>query len=246
MSLLSILLASLLGSVHCAAMCGGFSAVASDRQPRRFAGVSAYNVGRLTTYSLLGLLAGSISRSLDTVGGLAGVSRVSVFLVGGLLIVYGIARLLSGGREFAAGTKFHRALVALYPRLLRLLPGERPLLRAFGIGLLSTFLPCGWLYGFAAVAATTGDPFAAVFVMFIFWVGTLPVMVTFGAFAREILTRWGAQVPAISSALLIAAGFFSIASHLGFVGEHHRHPHPQIEELRVPEGGIPPASGTSH
>lgn len=217
-------------------MCGGFAAVAADRQPRAVWGITAYNLGRLTTYCAIGLIAGMLGRSLDTWGvSLTGVARLSAVVLGSFLIGYGFLRLVSGNRENAVSRGFHRVLARVYPQLAARVPTENPVVRAFGIGLLSTFLPCGWLYGFAAIAATTGDPFAAVFVMCIFWVGTLPMLVGLGSFARSILTRWGAQIPAITSALLIVAGFFSIAGHLGFTGNHQHSHGLQIEKLHVPE-----------
>ena len=95
MSLFAVLLASFLGSSHCAAMCGGFVAfyscqsgshdkVSSERHsallPRfahqfahRFAHHAAYHCGRLLTYSLLGALAGIVGGSLDSLGILLGI-----------------------------------------------------------------------------------------------------------------------------------------------------------------------------
>lgn len=232
MSLLSILLASLLGSVHCAAMCGAFAALASDRQPRLGLGVVAYNTGRLTTYAVIGAIAGLLGRGLDTVGGVAGIARTSALLLGCVLVGYGLFRLIAGERDTALSRFFHKRMGRWYARLASKLPAERPLMRAYGIGLLSTILPCGWLYGFAAVAATTADPLAGVFAMFVFWVGTLPMMISLGTVARELLRRWGAQVPAISSALLVAAGAFSIALHFEHSGHHH--PAVQVEKIKVP------------
>ena len=60
--LLAVLGASLLGSVHCAAMCGGFVCLYSGTGASRHKGAAphaAYNAGRLVSYLLLGALAGS-------------------------------------------------------------------------------------------------------------------------------------------------------------------------------------------
>ena len=67
--LLAVLGASLLGSVHCAALCGGFvclyTGVGSTRtvhatsgRIRRAAPHAAYNAGRLVSYLSIGVLAG--------------------------------------------------------------------------------------------------------------------------------------------------------------------------------------------
>ncbi|MCU0635621.1 MAG: sulfite exporter TauE/SafE family protein, partial [Gemmatimonadaceae bacterium] len=81
-ALLALLTASLLGSVHCAAMCGGFVCLyAGVGQPgsaaRHVSGGAhaAYNAGRLVSYTLLGLLAGTIGQGIEHAGTLAGVQR---------------------------------------------------------------------------------------------------------------------------------------------------------------------------
>jgi sulfite exporter TauE/SafE len=64
--LLGVLAASLVGSVHCAAMCGAFVCVyarAGARFPDKGAGAHvAYNAGRLVSYLTLGLAAGAIGQ----------------------------------------------------------------------------------------------------------------------------------------------------------------------------------------
>jgi sulfite exporter TauE/SafE len=54
---------------------------------------------------------------------------------------------------------------------------------AFSWGLISTWLPCGWLYVFAIAAAGAGGVAWGMLLMTAFWVGTLPLlsMVPLGA-----------------------------------------------------------------
>ena len=60
----SVLLASLLGSPHCAGMCGGFVCFYSGQDGRgQTRAHAAYNLGRLVSYLVLGLLAGSAAGS---------------------------------------------------------------------------------------------------------------------------------------------------------------------------------------
>src|SRR6185503_12294429 len=90
--LLSILAASLLGSVHCAAMCGGFvclyagTGTTHDVRVRPHA---AYNLGRLASYLFLGALAGSVGRGIDQIGGIAGVGRLAAIVGGALMVAWG-------------------------------------------------------------------------------------------------------------------------------------------------------------
>ena len=75
---LAILTASLLGSVHCAAMCGGFVCMYSSGVGRDAATLRShalYNVGRLVSYVLLGALAGALGVGLTHAGNAAGVAN---------------------------------------------------------------------------------------------------------------------------------------------------------------------------
>src|SRR6476469_4611213 len=87
--LLSVLGASLLGSVHCAAMCGGFVCLYSGTGPARHTGAAphaAYNAGRLVSYLVLGAVAGSATHGVDRIGG-AGVGRPTAIIAGALMVV---------------------------------------------------------------------------------------------------------------------------------------------------------------
>ena len=95
--LLSVLGASLLGSVHCAAMCGGFVCLYSGTGSARQTGAAphaAYNAGRLFSYLLLGALAGSVGHGVDRIGGVAGIGRLAAIIAGALMVVWGAARCL--------------------------------------------------------------------------------------------------------------------------------------------------------
>ena len=71
---LAVLAASLLGSPHCAAMCGGFVCFYAGSGDRRgVAGHVAYHLGRLAAYLTLGVLAGTLGSRLDAAGRMAGV-----------------------------------------------------------------------------------------------------------------------------------------------------------------------------
>src|SRR5690348_2273821 len=98
--LLAVLGASLLGSVHCAAMCGGFvcmyAGLRGAASPRReVAPHVAYNAGRLVSYLLLGVIAGSVGGRIDRVGALASVGRLAAIVSGILMAVWGATTLLA-------------------------------------------------------------------------------------------------------------------------------------------------------
>ena len=78
------------------------------------------------------------------------------------------------------------------------------------IGLLTTLLPCGWLYSFAITAAGTGSAWKGMLAMTAFWLGTLPALVLVGAGVKRILGPMGRRLPALTCVALVAAGLYTL------------------------------------
>jgi hypothetical protein len=179
----AVFVASLLGSLHCVGMCGPFALLAGspaggDRNSSssRWPAVAGYHLGRLLTYLLIGMLAGSLGMVLDVGGRIAGWQQAATYFAGGLMILTG---LVSIGRQFGwlkGSTAVPSGLVRTLQRLLRRGAHLSPLPRAFAVGFLTTWMPCGWLYIFALAAAGTANPIGGLLVMLLFWSGTLPIL----------------------------------------------------------------------
>ncbi|MCA9136376.1 MAG: sulfite exporter TauE/SafE family protein [Planctomycetales bacterium] len=219
----AVVTASLLGSMHCVGMCGPLAIWASgsgDRVNRRtlVASTLLYHVGRLTTYTLAGAAAGLIGSVIDIGGSILGVQVAAARVVGGLMITLGVWKLWTmwSGKTATkdlAPSAVGKVLVRLRPYIFRLpIAG-----RGFATGLLTTLLPCGWLYLFALIAAGTGNPLHGAIVMAAFWLGSVPALVALVAGLRVLSLRYARLIPAIAALMLIFAGCFT-ASGRGFSG----------------------------
>ena len=211
--LLSILGASLLGSVHCAAMCGGFVCLYSGTGPSRHTSAAphaAYNVGRLVSYLLLGALAGSVGHGVDRIGGVAGIGRLAAVIAGALMVVWGSSTLLAALGVPIRSTIAPRALQATLTSLLVRFRNESPTVRGAATGLLTTLLPCGWLYVFVATAGGTGHVLDAMLIMFVFWLGTLPMMVTIGLGAQRMFGAFQRRLPLAAAGAAVVLGLLSL------------------------------------
>lgn len=220
---LAVLVASLVGSPHCAAMCGGFVCfyAGGGRWGARNAGAmahAAYNGGRLFSYVTLGVLAGTVGAGLDAAGRLAGLSRLAAMAAGALMVGWGLARLaaLRGVRLAVPGAPaaIRESAQRALGSLLRRTGGAPPVARAAATGLLTTLLPCGWLYTFVATAAATGSAGGGALVMLAFWAGTLPMMVAVGMGARRLAGPLAHRLPVASALLIVVLGLLSIAGRL--------------------------------
>jgi sulfite exporter TauE/SafE len=165
----------LVGSLHCAGMCGPLT-FALQQLPgsalRFVPSRLAYNLGRVVTYSLLGLVCGLAGKAIS----LAGFER-------GLSIALGVALL--------AGLFISRKLVVSSSRLVERLKTRMGALlrrRSFAsqclLGLLNGLLPCGLVYVACAGAASTGNIFHAAGYMALFGAGTVPMMLAIALSGR--------------------------------------------------------------
>jgi sulfite exporter TauE/SafE len=219
---LAVLVASLLGSVHCAAMCGAFVCFYANGSPaasRRSEGAGhlAYNLGRLVSYLALGTLAGAAGGMLDRAGGLAGMGNVAAVVAGMLMIGWGASAMLAARGVRIGGPGVPAGWQHAMGRALHLVRSRPPLVRAAVTGLVTTLLPCGWLYAFVVTAGGTGTAARGALVMLVFWVGTLPMMVTVGVGARALFGPLRSRLPMISAATIMILGLLSIANHFGWV-----------------------------
>ncbi|MCC6317895.1 MAG: sulfite exporter TauE/SafE family protein [Gemmatimonadaceae bacterium] len=209
---LSVLGASLLGSMHCAAMCGGFVCLYAGER-RGAAAHLAYNGGRLVSYVGLGAIAGLAGSTVDGAGAMLGVSRLAAIVSGVLLVTWGVSLVLRahGVRVGAGSVSFASRWMG--PALARTRHAS-PVARAGTIGLLSTLLPCGWLYAFVATAGGTGSVAGALGVMIAFWAGTVPAMLAVGAGLQRLTGRFRTRLPLVTAVAVIVIGALSIAGRL--------------------------------
>lgn len=215
----AVFLASLLGSLHCAGMCGAFVAFAvadSEGKPgQRVALNMAYHGGRLTTYVALGVAAGSVGALLDLSGALVGLSRLAMSLAGAVMILFGISAAMTAMGKRAVRLpvpKFMQKLLAMGHQAAM---NFSPVRRALMIGLLTTLLPCGWLYAFAAVAAGTASPLLGGLTMAVFWMGTLPVLVSLGVGVQRLTGALGNRLPHVTAIMLILVGLWALIGRGG-------------------------------
>lgn len=216
--LLAVFVASLLGSLHCAGMCGAFAAcAAAPTEPcarRPLAAPVAYNVGRLTTYVLLGAAAGGVGAAIDFGGAWVGVQRAALLVAGALMVTIGLGsalRLCGARLPLASGRLVTLHIVRHGFERAAAMPPTR---RAAIIGLLTTLLPCGWLYAFAITAAGTGSPIRGAATMAAFWLGTLPLMAAIGAGVQSLAGPLARRGPWLAALLLISVGLYTLTGRL--------------------------------
>ena len=207
----AVIVASVIGSLHCAGMCGAFVAMAvgTEQQVSRTRVLAAYNLGRLAVYSLIGAIAGSLGAAFDLGGRAVGAQRAAVLLAAATMITIGTISLLRSLGVRLPRVRLPGAMESLFIRLHRLAAQLTPTRRAATIGLLTGLLPCGWLYAFAILAAGTAHPIAGAVVMAAFWLGTLPILVSLGAGVRALSGALGRYAPGTMAVIILTLGILT-------------------------------------
>lgn len=161
-----------ISSFHCVGMCGPLALslpLAGYSRMGRVWGVLLYNLGRTTTYSLLGLLFGFLGRQVF----IAGFQQVFSIVLGILILVAFILLVLGKkGGAFGPAALFYTKLQSIVARFLRI----RSFSGFYLTGLANGLLPCGMVYlAITGALATSNSWYGAEF-MAAFGLGTLPAL----------------------------------------------------------------------
>jgi sulfite exporter TauE/SafE len=216
----SVFVAGLLGSAHCAGMCGSFACLAAHSEHSQrptgdaLRGTLAYSLGRLVSYATLGLLAGAAGAGLNRAGDIAGIARPATTIAGVLLVLWGVATLLA-----LLGVRVPALAVtpALADRLARAVRAVREMpapTRGVALGALSAALPCGWLYAFVASSAAAGSALGGGLVMAAFWAGTLPAIFAVALGVQRLLGPVRRRLPLVTAVAMIVLGLLTVAGRL--------------------------------
>lgn len=176
------------GSFHCIAMCAPITLALSAQgvaQGRYLASRLVYNVGRILTYTALGLALGA---SKDVLGAmLFDIHRFQEVL--SITIGVGMLAVILAPNRFRAKIialpLLARALGRLRGRIGGVMRSSR-LGGQFALGLLNGLLPCGFVYMGLAMAAVAGSTQDTAATMFFFGLGTFPAMLGVAVFARLV------------------------------------------------------------
>lgn len=174
-------LTGLLGSFHCLGMCGPIAMIAPQGQSysKFIGGRLVYNIGRITTYAVIGLVLGTFGMGLK----LAGVQQYVSIAMGILLFVIALSKITGigvlGNNNWFSGYKL--SVEKQFSKFI-----TQPGLGAqYTVGLLNGLLPCGLVYMALAGAATTTTTSQGALYMALFGLGTLPIM-----FSVSVASRW--------------------------------------------------------
>lgn len=226
-----ILTTAFLGSVgHCIGMCGGiviaYSSTKIDKQAnywkQTFAHL-AYNFGRVSTYTILGALFGFSGKVLAFTPTTKGV----LFVLTGILMLFAGLSLI-GNFKFLHSAEWSVSQYHWYQKHFKQLMSNKSYKSFYLLGLLNGLIPCGLVYAFAIIAASTADPVTGALVMATFGLATIPALFFLG-FITKFLQKGSLRgtMMKLASLLVILYGGITLYKGYNFIA------HPQIMKERM-------------
>ncbi len=173
--LVTAFILGLMGSFHCVGMCGPIAFLLPlDRSSSflKYSQLFLYHIGRLATYSILGILFGLVGKGLY----LFGFQQHLSIAIGIMMIVIVLLpeTLL---KKYTISKPIYRLIAKVKSALGSQLKKRTPD-TFFTIGFLNGFLPCGLVYMALLGAVGEANVWQGSLYMILFGVGTIPLMTT--------------------------------------------------------------------
>lgn len=187
----------LLTSLHCVGMCGGImmsqsiTTIAKSKVDSIKPSLK-YNLGRVISYTVLG----------GIVGALGSVFSLTLTTQASIAIIAGIFMVIMGFNM--AGFSTFRGLAIKLPWSKCNSKGKES--TPFVVGLLNGFMPCGPLQTMQLYALATGSPIKGALSMFIFSIGTVPLMLGFGLVANLMNQNNTKKLMKLSGIIVVVLG----------------------------------------
>lgn len=198
-----------LTSIHCVGMCGGImlSQSINENSKSKFDSIKPallYNAGRVLSYTIIG----------GIVGALGSVLSLSISVKAGLQIFAGVFMIMMGlnmsgyslFRKFNIKLPWSACSVKKKPKT------------PFLVGVLNGLMPCGPLQTMQLYALGTGSAFNGAMSMLIFSLGTVPLMLTFGALSGLITKGYTKTLLKFSGILVVVLGIVMGSRGLALAG----------------------------
>jgi hypothetical protein len=179
-----------LGGVHCLGMCSGVVGTLSfNLRPevqlslwRMFPYQLAYNLGRVTSYALIGALFGWLGHTVTSLATFLPAQQALQIFAGAFMLALGlyVAGVWNGVVVVERlGSFIWKRLQPVVAKMTSV----RTIPQAWLYGMVWGWLPCGLVYSMVIMAISAGGALQGAAVMIAFGLGTMPNLLLMGSFA---------------------------------------------------------------
>lgn len=195
----------LLTSLHCVAMCGGINLAqcvsykvdsGDTSKLSRLKPSLLYNSGRVVSYTIIGGVVGALGSGISFSGAAKGIVAV---ISGVFMVIMGLNML----NIFPWLRKFNPRMPKIFGKKIHNNNGKYG---PFYVGLLNGLMPCGPLQAMQIYALGTGSFVAGALSMFMFSIGTVPLMFGLGALSSILSGKFTHKMMKVSAVMVIVLG----------------------------------------
>ncbi len=225
--LISALVLGLMGSFHCAGMCGPIAIalpLQGNTTGQKIFGGTLYNLGRTVTYGLMGAIFGLLGQGIVMIGFQ---QKVSV-IMGAIMIISALFPALFKNQYRMDKNWF--SLVGKLKKSIGNLFSVRSFSSLFFIGLLNGLLPCGLVYMAIAGAIGTGGIAEGTLYMILFGLGTIPMLLAISLAGNMMSMTIRKKVNKVIPVLIVVVGILFILRGLSLGIPYLSPPKQKIEQ----------------
>ena len=225
LELLAILAFGFFGSLgHCIGMCGGFiisyTAAKMDASTSKISqatGHAFYNIGRISSYTLLGALFGYFGSLWDATP----MMRMIMFGVAGLMMIL-MGFSLSGRLKFLSYLEYPITQVTWFKKVFFSQLNSPSKVSFLTLGMLNGLFPCGLVYTMLVTAVATKSTLLGAAVMLLFGISTIPTLFSLGFLVgfisqnrfRHIMIEISALIIVLYGGLTLYKAYLNYNSYL--------------------------------
>jgi len=198
------LIIGLFGSLHCIGMCGPIVAALGVRKNSHYyTSKLLYNLGRITTYALIGAVFGFFGAGLEVFGLQQAISVLTGVI---LLVTLFFDKIKKNFQIKSVNSLFYKLYTPLKIKLGNRLKSDS-LFSSYMTGILNGLLPCGLVYSALAGAMAMGSVTDGILFMILFGAGTVPALfsfqVLFGKFKPGLRLSFNKVLPVFTFVLAL-------------------------------------------
>jgi uncharacterized protein len=201
------LLLGLVTSLHCVGMCGPIAlslGLNPQQRVQLYLKNLTYQLGRITTYSILGLIVGFLGKGFQLFG-----SQQYISIAVGLLMIVMVFLPKNISSSMSNNNPFTTVLLKIKLGLGKLL-GKVNYKSLYSIGLLNGLLPCGPVYIALTATIASETAYEGALFMFLFGLGTIPLMFLTTLIGSTISQEYRNKIMKIYPFILVFLGVLFI------------------------------------
>lgn len=224
---LSALLLGLMGSFHCAGMCGPIAIALplhGNTLPQKIFGGTLYNIGRTLTYGMMGAVFGLLGQGLQLIG-----FQQKVSVIMGAIMIISVLFPALFKHQYSMNKSWFSGVAKLKTTISKMF-AIRSFQSLFFIGMLNGLLPCGLVYMAIAGAIGTGGVAEGALYMILFGLGTVPMMLAISLAGNVLSLAVRKKINQLIPVLVVIVGLLFILRGLSLGIPYLSPPKQKIEQ----------------